>query len=206
MREPTINLSFNSSDMLNLETGAGSDQGQGFAGGYAEKLLSYRHPPSVNVSAIRPLSVTKNVTRTMTIPSQQSFAKPARLSMSDGYAPSIPRFKYVHQTTPAQSATFPERPMEDSSIAYGEELLRYPMDTIPQLTHSGNHNGLELALAPVGRAPETRTVAQANIPEPHTEKGGEGKAAPDIRALAREIYPLIKRMIMIERDRHPTWY
>jgi hypothetical protein len=217
MREPTISRSMSRRDMPSLDTGGGSSLDQSYAEGFPEKLLSYRHTPSITGSVIRPLPVIKSISRTMAMPSQQLFETAANMSISDKskdygflqrreYVPSFPNYKYARQPSATLPVTSPARPKSESSIVYGEELFRHAADTVPELTHSGNHNGLELAMAPVGRAPETTVMAQAAAPEPQAEGSEEGQAAPDIRALAREIYPLIKRMIMIERDRHPTWY
>ncbi|MFC1892698.1 hypothetical protein ACFLYR_01495 [Chloroflexota bacterium] len=206
-----------SPEILSLDTGAGSClEDRGFAEGFAEKLLSYRRPPSIAGSVIKPLPVIKSISRTMTTPSPQLFKAAANVPVSDKsenygflqsreYVPSSPSYKYARQPALALPVTSPARPRADSSVAYSEELFRYTSDAIPELTHSRNHSGLELAVAPLARAPETKEQVQRVWEEPPGETGGEEKAAPDIRALAREVYPLIKRMIMIERDRQPTW-
>ncbi|MBE0430676.1 MAG: hypothetical protein IBX67_02500 [Dehalococcoidia bacterium] len=94
----------------------------------------------------------------------------------------------------------------DFTAADSAELFRHTSDAGPQIHHFGNHNGLDLPLATVNRAVETRTESEPTVTDLPKDKGEEKQAAPDIRALAREVYPLIKRMIMIERDRHPAWY
>ncbi len=215
-RETPISQSTRRRDVPNLETGAGGlDRSP--AGGFAETLLSYRHPPSVTGSVVRPLPMIKSTSRTMTMPSQQLFKAAANVPISDKsenygfpqsreYVPSSPTYKYARQPAPVLPATRQARPEANSGVAYSGELFRYTSPDIPEPSYPRNHNGLELALAPVSRAPETGSAAQATAPESQAEKSGEGKAAPDIRALAREVYPFIKRMIMIERDRHPTWY
>ncbi len=203
-------------DMPDLVTGVRGSMDVGFTEGYAEKLLSYRRPPAVTGSVIEPLPLIERISRTTTMPSQQLFKSAAHLPLSGksedyrflqsrDYVPSSPSYKHARQPAPALPVTSSVRPHADFSVVRSEELFRHTFDTIPELAYSRNHKGLELALAPVSRMPETKGVAQLQAEEPPDETGGEEKAAPDIRALARELYPLMKRMILLERDRQPTW-
>jgi hypothetical protein len=190
------------------------------------RAVSYTHTPlppvaeshaSMGQTGITPQPVMKSISRTMTVPSQQLSKAAADVPISAKseaygfpqgreYVPASPGYRYAHQPAPVLPAASPARPKAESGTARSEELFRYTSDAMPQISQSGNHNGLELALARANPAPETRTEPQTVAPEHRAEKGEEKQAAPDIRALAREVYPLIKRMIMIERDRHPTWY
>lgn len=217
MERAVIRRSVSQREVLSLDTGVGSGPDRGFAEGHTEKPLAYRHPSPITGTAITPLPVIKRASRAMTMPPRQLFRTAASVPISakrEDYGfpqghedvPSSPSYKYAGQPALTLPVISPARSKAGSSAARSEELFRYMSDGMPQISHSRNHNGLELALARVGRAPETNTEAQAAVPERRAEKGGKKEGAPDIRVLAREVYPLIKRMIMIERDRHPTWY
>ncbi|HUU64830.1 MAG TPA: hypothetical protein VMW37_01840, partial [Dehalococcoidales bacterium] len=204
-----------SPDTLNLVTPEHGRIDLGFTKEYAEKPLFYREPTSIAGSAIQP-PLMKSISRTITLPSQQLFKSAAYVPLSaksENYGllrnrepvPSSPGYEYAHQPALELPVASSARPKADFNVAHSEELFRHMADTVPQLTYSGNHNVTELALVPAGRVPETKLSLQPEAPEPRGEKREEEEAAPDVRALAREIYPLIKRMIMVERERRPTW-
>jgi len=215
--EARISRSMGHPGLLSLDSGANSHADRGPTEGHTVRRLPYRSSTFITGSAITPLSVTRTIPGVMTGPSRQLFRAGANLPVSAGSeehrfpqdrdrVPSSPGYTYARHpalTLPVISRT---PAGEDSGAASSAELFRYTSEAMPQISHSRNHNGLDLALATAGRATETRAEAQATAPEHREEKGEEERAAPDIKALAREIYPLIKRMIMIERDRHPTWY
>jgi hypothetical protein len=204
-----------SPDLLNLVTPEHGRIDRSFTKEYAEKALFYREPTSMVGSATQP-PLMKSISRTITLPSQQLLKSAAYVPLSaksENYgllrnresAPSSPGYEYVRQPALKLPVASSARPKADFNVAHSEELFRHMTNTVPQLTYSGNHNVPELALVPAGRVPETKLSLQPEAPEPRGEKREEEEAAPDVRALAREIYPLIKRMIMVEKERRPTW-
>jgi len=217
MEEAVVSRAVSRHEIFTLNTEAGGGPDRGIADGRAESLLPRRRPLSIIGSAVTPLPVIGNISRAVTMPYHSFPTATANVPLSaksEGYGfprsreyvPSSAGYRYARQPSPMLLVTYPARSKSDSSAARSEELFRYMSDAMPEISHSGNHNGLELALVPAGRAPETEAAAQPMAPEHRAEQAEERQAAPDIRALAREVYPLIKRMIMIERDRHPTWY
>jgi hypothetical protein len=202
-------------DVPNPFTEARVSVDQGFTEGYAEKPLYYKETSSVSRSAIQPLPFMESISRKITLPSQQLFKSAANVPPSyesenfrflgnREYAPSSLSYKDANQPALELPIAHPARPQADSSIARSEEVFRYTSFNIPELAHSRNNGVPQLALAPIGGATETNEPPQVTTPELGGEEIGEQGATPDIRALAREIYPLIKRMIMVERERRPT--
>jgi hypothetical protein len=204
--EDLTNLTM-SPDRLSFVTGVRGGMEPGFPEGR-------REPPSIAGLAIR-LPVIESISRTMAFPTQQLFKSAACVPLSDKsedhgflrsreYVPSSPSYKYARQMALELPMVSPARPKSDFSTAHSEDLFRHTSDTIPEPTYSRNHNGSELSLAPAGQVLSTKEVPQPTAPESRGDKRGEKEAAPDLRALAREIYPLIKRMLMVERERRPT--
>ncbi len=202
-------------DVPNLFTEARVSMDQGFTEGYAEKPLFHKETPAISRYAIQPPSFVEGISRKITLPSQQLFKSAANVPPSDKsenfrflgnreYVPSSPSYKDAHQPVLELPIAHSARPQADFSVARSEELFRYTSDNIPELAHSKNNGVPQLALAPVAGMTETNEPPQVTAPGLGGEESGERGATPDIRALAREIYPLIKRMIMVERERRPT--
>jgi hypothetical protein len=204
-----------SPDMLNLVTPEHGRIDRSFTKGYTEKPLFYRELTSIADSAIQP-SLMKSISRAIILPSQRLFKSAAYVPLSaksENYGllrnresvPSSPSYEYARQPALELPVVSSARPKVDFSVAHSEELFRHMADTVPQLTYSGNHNVPEPALVPAGRVPETKLSLQPATTETQGEQREGEEAAPDVRALAREIYPLMKRMLMVERERRPTW-
>jgi hypothetical protein len=214
MPEDVVNLIPNP-HILDLFSQKHGSINRDFTKGYDKKPLSYRESPSIVGSAIQLLPFIGSISRTTTSPSKQLFKPAAHVALSDNSennrflgnrenVPSSSRYKYARQTGLQLPVVSSAQLNADSSVAPSEELFRHTSDTISELTYSRNNRMPELALAPIARAAETNESPQTTAPEPVVEESGEQEAAPDIRALAREIYPLIKRMVMVERERRPT--
>jgi hypothetical protein len=174
----------------------------------------HREPPSVTGLVIS-LPVIESISRTMAFPTQKLFKSAARLPLSNRsedhifrqsreYKSSSPSYKYARQPALELPVATSARPKADFSATRSEELFRHMSDTKPEPAYSRNHNGSELSLAPVGQVLKAEGPPQATAPESRGEKRGAKETSPDLRALAREIYPLIKRMVMVERERRPT--
>ncbi|HEY79302.1 MAG TPA: hypothetical protein G4O09_09335 [Dehalococcoidia bacterium] len=128
--------------------------------------------------------------------------------MNREYVPASTGYDYARQLVLPLPVS-PSQPPTDIRAPHSEGLLRQASYTIQELTYSRN-NGTN-ASGVIQRAPESTTSAAEASERPEvtaSELGGEEirepGAAPDLRALAREIYPFIKRMIMVERERRPT--
>ncbi|MFP3898137.1 MAG: hypothetical protein ACLFVD_02380 [Dehalococcoidia bacterium] len=196
--------------------GAGRAPDQGLLEAIIRKVPTYRH----SLPLARPGVTTPEIASippTVTAPSQRLFTATAGEPMyghsedrvfpqDHEYAASVPGYSYADQPPPVLPVVAHNRADRKPGITPGQALFRYTSDAMPQLSHLANNNGLELALAQASPVTETKTEAPAKATEPPAEKGEDEANGLDLRALAREIYPLIRRMIMIERDRHPTWY
>jgi hypothetical protein len=217
MGEAVMSRSMGHREMRTANIEVGNGLGRSFAGVPVRRVLPSGHLSSITGSTITPLSMTKSMSRTMAMSSRQLFREAADVPVyaksedygfprSREHVPASPDYRYARQPASVWPVVAALQPRADSGAARGEELFRYTSDAMPQISHSRNHNELELELAPVGRTTETEATAQPVTPEQQSQGNEQSQAAPDIRALAREVYPLIRRMVMIERDRHPTWY
>lgn len=214
--QAAISRSVTGPETHEVDTGISADSDHGPADRTAQRNSPPSHVPSIARSIVRSAPTIVPAARSMATPLRRLLRPmpdtpaPAesgdrRVTQSRDHEPSSPGHRYARQPAPALPV-ISQMQGAGSDVARSTDLLRYASDAMPQISHSRNHDGLELALAPVGRAAETGAEAPPAAPAPQEERGEEKPAAPDIRAIAREIYPLIKRMIMIERDRHPTWY
>ena len=201
--EDVANLAL-SPDMLDLVTPEHGRTDRSLTKGYTEKPLFYREPTSIASSAIQ-LSLMKSTSRAINLPSLQLFKSAAYVPLSASSenhgllrnresAPSSLGYEHTRQPALELPVVSSARPKTDFSVARSEELFRHMSATLPELTYSGNH-----------KVPETMVSLQPATTETQGEQREEEEAAPDVRALAREIYPLIKRMLMVERERRPTW-
>jgi hypothetical protein len=182
---------------------------------YAEKPLFYRQPLPILSSTIEP-PIVKSISRTVTSPSAQLFksvpyvpisgrSENYRFLGSDENEPSLPGYKDASQPALELQVASSVRPKAEFSAPRREGMFRQTSDTIHDLTYSRNNDMPEVALTPIARAAEANEPPPATIPESRGGESGEQGSAPDIKALAREIYPLLKQMIMVERERRPTW-
>jgi len=204
-----------SSDTLNLVTPEHGSIGEGYTRGQVNRTLLYREPSSFAGSTIRPLPVHKSSRHMMISPSQQLFKSEAYAPLSgrseeygflykQEYVPSSPGNKNVRQPALELPVASSIEPKAKFSGAPGEELLTNMYTTIPELPSSRYPNVTELALAPVGSTPVTAS-SQIARQEEHGAEGieqeGEHVAAPDIDAIAVDVYGILKRRLMAERER-----
>jgi len=204
-----------SSDTLNLVTPEHVSIGRGFPGGYVNRTLLYREPSSFAGSPIRPLDIPKSKHHIMILPSQQLFKSEAYTPLSDRteeygflykqeYVPSSPGNKNVRQPARELPVASAIEPKAEFSSPHSEELLTNKYATIPELPSSRYPNVPELALAPVGYTPVTASSQIARREElgaEGIEQEGEYVGAPDINAIAVDVYGILKRRLMAERER-----
>ena len=84
----------------------------------------------------------------------------------------------------------------------GGDIFRQPSGSPPpppNMVHS--LPGFGSSTTHVSRAPED--AASSSSPSPAASQPGDRAAPPDLKALARDIYPLIRRMLIIEKERLP---
>ena len=196
--------------------GAGRGPDQGLLQAIIRKDAPYRHSLPLARSGVTTPEIA-SIPPMVTTSSQRLFTATAGEPMlghsedrvfpqDHEYVSSAPGYSYVHQPSPVLPVVPHNQAHREPGITPAQRLFRDTSDAMPQLSHSAGHNGLELALAQASPATEAKTEAPAKATEPPAEKGEEEANRLDLRALAREVYPLLRRMIMIERDRHPTWY
>jgi hypothetical protein len=182
---------------------------------YAEESPSHQEAPSIAGLTIQPLSIVRSISRPVALPYPQLFKSTANVyphDKSENY--SLPRNREYapisldHMDTQLPALELPiaysSRPKADSSITRSEELFRYTSDNTPGFTHPGNSGTSQIAFTPIARAPEPSETSQASATESGREEVSEKEPSIDLKALAREIYPLLKRIIMVERERRPV--
>ncbi len=216
--EPIINRAFNGQEVSNPVTESGISISRDLVEGYTEKVLSYRSPLSFTSLITRPITVIRDIASTMGMPSQQLLKTTVHRHIYDKskdqgseYRTAFSDYRHTSQPPVTLSLTSQVRPKTESGLTINEKSFKYTSDTMPDLPYSGNHNngnhnGLELALAPVSRMPDISKMVQKADQEPEESQGNESvekEPALDIREIAREVYPYLKRMIMAERDRQP---
>lgn len=214
--QAVISRSMTGPETREVDAGISADSGSGPGYSTAQRNSPPGHVPSVARSMIRSTPMIPSHQRAAGMAFRRLFralpdtpgsieTEDREFPQSPGYEPSSPSYEYARQPAPTLPLVS-GAPWAGFTAADSAELFRYASDVSPQIDHSGNHNGLDLPPATVNRAVDTGPEPQTAATELPKEKSEDKQAAPDIRALAREVYPLIKRMIMIERDRHPTWY
>ncbi len=180
--EPTVNRVTNGPEIPNLDTEIANSISRDLDEGYTEKALSYRQPLSLTSPVTRPITVIRDVTSTMDMPSQQLYKTMVNRHMYDRgedhgflksgeYRTAFSDHKYTNQPSIALPIASSVRPKTESSTNFNDKLFKYSSETIPELPYSrnhgsGNHNGLELALAPVSRVTETSNKGQTATQEP----------------------------------------
>jgi len=174
--------------------------------------------PSADDTTVRSRPIISRMSHAMTRPLQRLLRVGPDLPPAPGgeevasvggpdHAQTSPHYAYAHRQPPTLSSVSPRvLRRAESSADNGAEVFRYTSDPTPEISHHGSNTGLDLPVIPVSRAPESAAEPQTTPRDQAEGNGHDKQASPDIRALAREVYPLIKRMILIERDRHPTWY
>jgi hypothetical protein len=183
-----------------------------FFDAYAEEPLSYQETPSIAGETIQPMSLVRSISRPVALPHLQLFKSTAdvyppdrsknyRLPQNREYAPISLDHTDTYQPALELPIAYSVRPKADSSVNLSEELFRHTSDDMPRLTHSGDNGTAQLAFTPIARAPEAGETSQASATESGREEVSGKEPSLDLKALAREIYPLIKRIIMVERER-----
>jgi ABC-type uncharacterized transport system YnjBCD substrate-binding protein len=84
-------------------------------------------------------------------------------------------------------------------------VYRKAYGTVPEITYSRSYSVPEVSVRTnrqIARVESSQSPAVEQAAAGNTE-GTEEESKTDIRALANEIYPLIRRMLMVERDRQP---
>jgi hypothetical protein len=174
-----------SSDMLHPVTLEYGSIGQGFFRRRGDKTLP-----------VRTSEITLSHRQTTIVPSSQLFKAEAK-------APLAPGKNYARQPALELPLAASLEPKATFRSPPGEELLTAMYTTIPELAASRYPDMPELALAPVGATP----VASSRIARAEEggteggEHGGESVTAPDIDAIAHDVYGILKRRLMAERER-----
>jgi len=119
-----------------------------------------------------------------------------------------PDRKIVREPAPELPVISPRAPDARYSDGPGEELIANMYPSIPEMTVSRYPNVPDLALAPANGPASTSssTTSQraAGTQASGTEEGepeSETGASPDIDAIARDVYRILKRRLMAERER-----
>jgi hypothetical protein len=204
-----------SSDMLSLPALEPDRTGQGFAEGQGDKPPFYREPFSIAGPPPKPLLVPLSIQRMMTLPYMQLFRSSARTPIPDQretygfpwgqeYAPSAPGYDYIRQPALELPVTSSIQPKAEPGAGRREELLTDIPYTTPEFAYSRGPNVPELALARVSHESET-TVFRAVPPEKRAEGSAQAAAeeetAPDIDSIASDVYRILRRRLISERER-----
>jgi len=147
----------------------------------------------------------------MTLPSLQLFKSSASTPISDRsetyglpwdqeYSPSAPGYDYTRQPALDLPVASSIQPKAEPGTARSEELLTDIPYNTPEFAYSRSPNVPELALARVSRGSET-TVFRAMEPEMRAEGTAEEETAPDIDAIASDVYRILRRRLISERER-----
>jgi hypothetical protein len=190
--------------------------GPAIAEGYTKTTLFNMEFPSLGGAAIPALPLVESIHHRIAVPSQRLFKSEAHLPVSGNrqdyrllqnreYTPAPTSYRNAGQPAPELPMPSGKVPKTDLSVGHGDELFRKISDTIPELTHSRNQNVPELALARVGRQAETEATTEPATAGPTGERSSENVAPPDLDDLARRVYPVIRRMLAVERERRATW-
>ncbi len=172
------------------------------------KPLLYREPLSFVSPPVPEPPVPEIADHAMTLPYQQLFRARAYAPLSDRgesyrflknqeYVTSSPGYKYTGQPRLNLSAVPSIQPEADLSQPGAQELFTNIYNTTP--AYSRNQNAPELALAPVRRAMET--PSQPTLQEKQGEGGSEKVVEPDIDMIAQNVYRVLRRRLVRERER-----
>ncbi len=195
-------------DKLNLISLEHSSSDQGLIKGLVNKSLLHRGPLLFARRPVQELPVQESTYRMINLPYPQLFrseayASPSYRRESYGllenrqYVTSSPDYMYSHQPALDLPVVSSIQSSVESSSADSEELFTDISNAMPAF--SRNQNMPELALSPVRRAIET--PSQSVIPEPRSEAAGEKVTTLDIDTIARDVYRILKRRLVSERER-----
>jgi hypothetical protein len=200
-----------SPDMFNLPALELDRASQGFAEGRGDKPPFYGEPFSVAGPPAKPLLVPASIQRMMTLPSLQLFKSSARTPIPDRsethgfqwgqeYVPTVPGYDYIRQPALELPLASSIQRKAEPGTARSEELLTDIPHTTPEFAYSVSPNVPEPALARVSHGSET-TVFRAMAPETRTEEPTEEESKPDIDAIASDVYRILRRRLISERER-----
>jgi len=180
---------------------------QGYIPRRMKKPWLRRESQFINIPPVQPLSVP-GIHRTISSPYQRLFKSRARTPISAGiedygfqrdqeYMPSASGYEYGLE--PAMEMPVPSiiQPKAEFDAAYSQELLTARRSILPELTYTRSQNLPEPEPTQVSRALEEPSRSMAIEPE---EGAGEA-AAPDINVIARDVYRLLRRRLINERER-----
>jgi hypothetical protein len=181
--------------------------GQGLQTSEAETPIIHREAPSVTGLGRQLSSVAESIYQMTASPPKQYFKPVAGTPPSDGsegrslpwsqhYEASSSRYVDAHQPVFEPMPTpIGEPGIYSKAAASGGSLLA----TFAGAAHYGSQPVLELAQAPAARQAEA--VPPPPRAEARAELTTEQAAAPDIDAMARDVYSKIKRRLERERER-----
>jgi len=119
-------------------------------------------------------------------------------------APSGPGYQHAPLPIPGMSADSFIQPERDSGKIFREELQTdFPgrADVMPELVHPGKQVVSEPGIEQIDRADEGQRDVAAEPEIENRESGGEETAAQDIDAIARDVYRVLRRRLIRERER-----
>ncbi len=169
-------------------------------------LTDQEHPPAVRLR--QPQPVTESIYQAPALPLQPYFKSAGNAPSPDrteNYSflwerddePSFPDYKEARQSASEYPITFVAREKAGIKTTPSEEILSPAFEGT---TYYGSQLAPELALAPAGRPSETASPTLFRAEEEGEEAETE-TATPDIDAIARQVYPILKRRLAIERER-----
>jgi len=169
-----------------------------------------RESSFMTIPPVQQLSVPGSIHRIMASPSQRLFKSKSRSPLSESiedygfardreYMPSASGYDYARE--PALEMPTPSliQPKAESDAAYSQEFLATRYNILPELTYTRSQNVPEVERTPVSRA-LTEPSRPMAIESGEEESAGE-EAAPDINTIARDVYRILRRRLIIERER-----
>jgi hypothetical protein len=93
------------------------------------------------------------------------------------------------------------RTKADPGIDRSDDLLRAVSDTIPEMTQPKSYTTPDMALIPVARKAEPSSIDQTTVNQPQNNNKNDQAVATNIRAIADQVYVLLRRELKVERER-----
>lgn len=162
--------------------------------GYVTETLLTRQSPSTGESTIPlspPVKGTYHLIDT-SVPQSLASATPYQ-EKANGYGKLRPAGIIPALDMPLASLV--QRPDNPDTFAQGHASPDRT-DSMPPSLRAETHSVTEPSVIPISQV-------MSSSPSQGATSSGDGEPTPDLRELAREIYPLIRRMIMIEKERLP---
>ena len=180
--------------------------------GHINRTLISREPLSLGG---RPSVIPINKLYAQNVPFDQLFKSEAEIPL--GNKDKSDRYPYGQEyTTFSPGGAYSRQPAGELpyaastepngrfSSAPGKELLTNIHSSIPELTAPRYTDTPDLALAQVGSAPATssfRAAGEETRSAGDSEQEDESLKTPDIDAIASDVYGILKRRLMAERER-----